>query len=166
VFNGKRKIFGLAWLFFFLVIQFNSGLKAQGSVSFKHLTVNEGLSQNTVFAITQDSNGFLWFGTRGGGLNKFDVYDFYIYRHVRELPCSLSDNIVLSILEDSKGVLWIGTRDGGINSFDPATGEFTEYSLDKLSEAYILKFSINDQGLMFPSGPFFIMMQTKEDHLT
>ena len=69
----------------------------------------------------------MWFGTRGGGLNKYNGYEFLVYQHMAELPGSVGDNTILSILEDSRGRLWVGTRDGGINRFDLGTGRFRQY---------------------------------------
>ena len=111
-------------------------VNAQNLESFNHLSVNDGLSQSTIFAITQDSKGFMWFGTRGGGLNKYDGYEFTAYRNIPDMTGSLSDNTVISILEDSQGVMWIGTRYGGINRFDLATGSFITYPLKNGSEVY------------------------------
>ncbi|MCK5136792.1 MAG: response regulator [Bacteroidales bacterium] len=111
-------------------------INAQKHESFSHLSVNDGLSQSTIFAINQDSKGFMWFGTRGGGLNTYDGYDFRVYRNIPEMPGSLSDNTVISILEDSQGVLWVGTRHGGINRFDRTSGGFRTYRLEVLSEVY------------------------------
>lgn len=112
-----------------------SRIHAQKTGDFRHLSVNAGLSQSTIFAIHQDSKGFIWFGTRGGGLNKYDGYDFHIYRNNPEDKNSLSDNTVLSILEDSKNVFWVGTKNGGLNRYNNNTGSFRSYSLESLSDA-------------------------------
>ena len=109
---------------------------AQNLEVFDHLSVNDGLSQSTIYAITQDSKGFMWFGTREGGLNSYDGYDFHVYRNNPGMEGSLSDNRVMSVLEDSRGVLWVGTNSGGINRFDRSTGGFRSYDLDIHSEVY------------------------------
>ena len=44
-------------------------------LSFSSLTIEDGLSQNTVNCIVQDSRGFMWFGTQDG-LNSYDGYAF------------------------------------------------------------------------------------------
>ncbi len=50
----------------------------QSQVSFRQLSVNDGLSQNSVVSVTQDSIGYLWLATQDG-LNKFDGHKFQIY---------------------------------------------------------------------------------------
>ncbi|HKK61891.1 MAG TPA: two-component regulator propeller domain-containing protein, partial [Bacteroidales bacterium] len=67
---------------------------------------------------------------RGGGLNKYDGYDFHIYNNLENNQYSLSDNIVLAILEDSEGFIWVGTDDGKINRFNRTTGRFKSYQLE------------------------------------
>ena len=73
---------------------------------FRHLEVADGLSNNTVYAIYKDTDGFLWFGTRSG-LNRFDGYTFKVYRHLDNDPYSLPDNCVIGIQETPEGMLWI-----------------------------------------------------------
>lgn len=90
---------------------------------FKRLTINEGLSQNTVFCSMQDSDGFIWMGTEDG-LNKYDGYQFTIYKHENSNPASLSHSQINAITEDQRGNLWIGTSDG-LNLFDRNTEKFT-----------------------------------------
>src|SRR6266498_210078 len=83
---------------------------APGSVvRFEHLTIEDGLSQYAGLAIFQDSRGYLWIGTWGGGLNRFDpvTEKFTNYRHDLENLESLSNNIVTSIRQDSSGILWV-----------------------------------------------------------
>ncbi len=93
------------------------------AIRFEHLTIEEGLSQNTITAIIQDRNGFLWFGTRDG-LNRFDGYDFKVFRNDPKNNGSISDNYIWSLYEDAQGVLWVGTRGGGLNKYDPETEYF------------------------------------------
>jgi ligand-binding sensor domain-containing protein/signal transduction histidine kinase len=98
-------------------------------LSFAHLTTADGLSQNRVFAILQDRQGFMWFATRDG-LNRYDGNSFVVFKNNPDDPASLSSNFILALLEDDQGYLWIGTYGGGVNRFDPATGRFTRYRHD------------------------------------
>ena len=86
-------------------------------IRFEKMSIEQGLSQSSVYSIYQDSRGFLWFGTEDG-LNKFDGYNFTVYRHNPDDPLSLSDNTILSIFEDKSGELWVGTYGRGLNRFD------------------------------------------------
>ena len=99
------------------------------NVKFRSITIEDGLSQNTVNSILQDKQGFLWFGTLDG-LNKYDGYSIKTYRKDLENLNSLSDNYILTLYEDPKGNIWIGTYGGGLNKFDPATERFTRYTHD------------------------------------
>jgi ligand-binding sensor domain-containing protein/signal transduction histidine kinase/DNA-binding response OmpR family regulator len=95
----------------------------------KHYSIEQGLSQSTVFTIYQDSQGYLWFGTRGGGLNRFDGYEFKVFRSNSYDPSSISDNEVISLFEDSKGNFWVGTRYGGVNLYDRDKESFLQCSI-------------------------------------
>ena len=65
-------------------------LEAQ-EVAFRHLAVEDGLSQNTINCIYQDYYGFMWFGTQDG-LNCYDGFRFTTYRGEPEDSASLSHN--------------------------------------------------------------------------
>ncbi|HEY9487566.1 MAG TPA: two-component regulator propeller domain-containing protein, partial [Chryseosolibacter sp.] len=94
-------------------------------VAFYHLTVEDGLSQSTVLAIAQDSEGFMWFGTREG-LNRYDARNIKIYKNDPQNSWSLSDNFIYSLFSDSKKRLWVGTR-SGLNLFNSRTERFQRF---------------------------------------
>ncbi|MBI4647346.1 MAG: hypothetical protein HY738_12365 [Bacteroidia bacterium] len=98
------------------------------SLKFEHITVDDGLSQSTVFCILQDSEGFIWFGTQGG-VNKYDGYSFEGYKHIPGETNSLSSNWVLCFDEDNSGNMWIGTT-AGLNKLNKKTGNITRYKND------------------------------------
>jgi signal transduction histidine kinase/ligand-binding sensor domain-containing protein/CheY-like chemotaxis protein len=96
---------------------------------FTHLSLEDGLSQTTISSILQDSRGFMWFGTHDG-LNRYDGYNFVVYRNDPDDRNSLSGGIVYGLFEDSSGSLWVGTETGGLNKFDPVSETFTRYLHD------------------------------------
>ena len=76
--------------------------------------------------ITQDSKGFLWIGTFEG-LNRYDGYNFKIFKHNPDDTTSIGDNSIYSVFEDKSGTLWFGTFDGGLNKFNRDKEIFTRY---------------------------------------
>lgn len=100
-------------------------LSAQSPPVFHHLTIEDGLAQNTVTAIAQDTRGFMWLGTPNG-LSRFDSKEFKNYRHNPKLPESISSDYVHTLLYDSKGTLWIGTNQG-LNRYNPGTDSFDKF---------------------------------------
>lgn len=89
----------------------------QSETRFKRFAQDQGLSMNDIRAITQDSKGFIWVGTLDG-LNKFDGYQFQVYKNNPQDTSSLSNNTIWALLEDSEGDLYIGTDNGGLNIYD------------------------------------------------
>ena len=124
-----RQFVGCSILFFFLS---RVAFSQQGELKFERISIEQGLSQNTITAIIQDSQGFIWFGTLDG-LNKYDGYDFKIYKHTPADTNSLSASSIWSVYEDRLGIIWIGTLAAGLNRFDPSTERFTRSNLWELS---------------------------------
>jgi signal transduction histidine kinase/ligand-binding sensor domain-containing protein/CheY-like chemotaxis protein len=114
-------------LLFLALLLFAPSLKAQKADRlFHHLTSNQGLSQNNVTSIARDRQGFMWFGTQDG-LNKYDGYDFTVYRNDQNDPNSLSHNYVHTLFKDKDGRLWVGTDNGGLSMYDEQTDHFINY---------------------------------------
>lgn len=96
------------------------------NIRFKHLTIDDGLSQSTVFCMLQDKKGFLWFGTEDG-INKYDGKKIIQINPEPGNPNSLIYNYIGAIYEDSDGFLWIGTQGGGLDCYDPELDTFTHF---------------------------------------
>ncbi|MBX2922544.1 MAG: response regulator [Chitinophagaceae bacterium] len=96
---------------------------ATDSISIKYLGIDQGLSNNSITSICQDHNGFMWLGTYDG-LNRYDGYEFKIYRKQPGDSNSLNYNRITSIAEDQQYRLWIGTMEG-LSIFNPVTAKFT-----------------------------------------
>lgn len=88
--------------------------KDDATVNMRYLDVNQGMNSSAVWAITEDHNNKLWFGTDGGGLSCYDGESFYHYTEKE----GLANNIVISLLADSKGNVWIGSYGDGVGCYD------------------------------------------------
>ena len=114
-------------LFHVLIILNTSRLIAQQTeIKFEHISLEQGLSQSIINTIMKDSKGFMWFGTQSG-LNRYDGYDFAIYKNNPFDSTAISNNLIQSTFEDDDGYIWIGTGGGGLNKFNRETEEFTHY---------------------------------------
>ena len=122
------------------------------SVVFDRLTVDDGLSQSSIFAIVQDSLGFMWFGTEDG-LNRYDGYEFMVFRPDAHTN-SVSDNYITVLTVDHQGYVWIGTNNNGICKFDPLTGRFEYFIYDPAeasspSEIHVRSIAVDSQGIVW-----------------
>src|SRR6476659_7082467 len=94
-------------LFFILLSAVVRNTYAQ-DLEFKHLSIDNGLSQNTVNSIAQDKKGIIWVGTLGG-LNKFNGYDFTVFTHNERDSTTINHNRINVVFIDKQGNLWTGT---------------------------------------------------------
>jgi ligand-binding sensor domain-containing protein/serine phosphatase RsbU (regulator of sigma subunit) len=119
-------LLSLLWpLCFFLALTPSLSAVTHKIVRFDKISLEQGLSQTTVYCILQDRQGYMWFGTQDG-LNRYDGYRFYIYRPEPDNPHSISSIVIRSLYEDRQGNIWVATL-GGLNRFDPAVERFTSY---------------------------------------
>ena len=93
------------------------------------ITVEDGLSNNTVRSIIQDNQGFMWFGTESG-LNRYDGSHFKIYYNHPKDTNSLSTSVIKNIVKDNEGNLWIITNNGGLNKFNLEYNRIERFSFD------------------------------------
>jgi signal transduction histidine kinase/ligand-binding sensor domain-containing protein/DNA-binding response OmpR family regulator len=112
---SKQRILILCLILFWGNVSFSQS-KLPPKLKFNSLNVEDGLSNNIINTITQDSLGFIWIGTNDG-LSRFDGNNFKIFRKSFEDPNSISNNFIQSLFVDSKGDLWIMT-DQGLNKYD------------------------------------------------
>ena len=104
----------------------------RGQVSFTHIGLEDGLSQSTVLSITQDVQGNMWFATFNG-VNRFDGYDFTVYRHETGNAGSIGDNMVYAVKADDKGGVWVGTNNW-LSYYDADRDAFRNYRCPQKEE--------------------------------
>jgi diguanylate cyclase (GGDEF)-like protein len=90
-------------------------------LSVQRYSLEEGLSQQAVNTIVQDTEGFMWFGTEDG-LNRFDGYEFRQLRHDRGDSQTLPNGWISSLVPTDEG-LWIATDGGGVVFRNSHTGK-------------------------------------------
>ncbi|HTE25402.1 hybrid sensor histidine kinase/response regulator transcription factor [Flavitalea sp.] len=100
----------------------SKGVAQQANYQFSRIDIRKGLSHNQVNAILKDSKGFMWFGTMSG-LNRYDGYEFRVFRNEAGKENTISDNYIEKIIEGPDDNIWILTRNG-INVLDPRTEKF------------------------------------------
>lgn len=131
---------------------------------FRNISVDQGLSQSTVYGIVQDTLGFMWIGTQDG-LNRFDGESFTVYRPVKNDPYSLQSNYIRAIYIDDKGALWIGGNQG-VSCYDYAKNHFINYKFPrKAGEWYISSVARDDAGGIWAgssAGELFRLDKGKE----
>ena len=126
-------------------------------VTFRRLSVQEGISNSSVIAITQDNDHFLWFGTRDG-LNRFDGYNIQIFRKDRGNPNSLLfDDIRLLYFDPLLKTIWAGSTKG-LSRFISEKNEFHNYhfnptKVNDISEYYIQALLRDSKGNLWVGVP-------------
>jgi Predicted periplasmic ligand-binding sensor domain len=110
----------------FLTVFYTINLFAQenSNFHFRKIQVDDGLSENAVYCILQDSKGFMWFGTKDG-LNRYDGDNFRIFRKNNHNNQSLGNNFIRCIAEGKENILYVGT-DAGLYRMDMTDESFAK----------------------------------------
>lgn len=95
---------------------------------FQRLDAEEGLSQSSIQALAQDSEGRIWIGTLNG-LNRFDGYENHVFRPRGEGDGEVADNYITSLLAEAHGQMWVGTLEG-ISRWEPERERFRNFRID------------------------------------
>ena len=148
-------------------------------IRFEHLSLGHGLSQSTVTCIAQDKKGFIWFGT-DGGLNRYDGYDFRVFRNIPGDSASLSRNWVTALHVDHHGILWILTLDGILYRFNAELENFEKVRIpaatdratdirtvfmDRNGRSWSVVFrSVGREGIGTPAGLNRLMIRLGPHH--
>ena len=99
---------------------------ARDPLSFEHLTIKDGLANNSVRAIFQDKEGYLWIGTLNG-LSRYDGQQFKTFGYTHGDSNSISNNKVRDIIQDGAGYIWVLTYDNQAHRFDPGSETFINF---------------------------------------
>ncbi|MBL4716729.1 MAG: SpoIIE family protein phosphatase, partial [Bacteroidia bacterium] len=95
-----------------LVGTFGNGVLIYDGDELKHITSKDGLANDIVYSILEDSKGNYWFGTNNG-ISKYDGQNFNSYTDIE----GLENNYVSSIIEDHEGNLLFGINGSGVLIF-------------------------------------------------
>ncbi len=135
-------------IFIFFVLFCNSIFAQQ--YNFHNYSVADGLAQSQVYTMAEDPRGYLWLGTRGGGLSRFDGQQFQTFTEDDSLP-----SMFITCLQiDPKGNIWIGTDEGAAwydgehfhkMKFPGSNGAINDFYFGKDQLTYI---ATNDSGLV------------------
>lgn len=131
----------MAYKFKYLVLALLlcSGIYAQ-QYNFMNYSVEDGVAQSQVYSLFQDKRGYLWMGTRGGGLTRFDGKEFKTYT----IKDGLINNYIFKIVADSSGNLWIGTNNG-LSCFNGISFK-NYYPNGKQKQTWVQDLSIDHHG--------------------
>lgn len=140
---------GIAWM----LILGSLLVKHTAAQEFRTLRPQQGLSQSIVTCIYHDSRGYIWIGTQDG-LNRFDGYQFTVFRNEPDNNRSIPGNYIRCMLEDMHGNLWIGTDTEGLTMFDRKKETFHTYRHDpmdtcSISGNQVLALAMDASGRMF-----------------
>ncbi len=97
--------------------------------NFKHLNVQNGLTQNIVYHFLQDSRGYMWVGTHNG-LSLYDGIKVINFVHDDQNSKSIARNFISGIAEDSSGQVW-ASNENGIERYNRSDNSFSHFGVDK-----------------------------------
>ena len=105
------KILAVLYILINTLIPISVLAQPQKKETFENLSIKEGLSNEYVTSIFQDSRGYMWIGTKDG-LNRYDGHIVKVYNFSIDKDKSLSSTYINDIVEDHKGNIWVATDSG------------------------------------------------------
>ena len=102
----------------------------------KQIRTNDGLPNNSVRYMYQDTKGFMWMGTLNG-LSRYDGNSFLTFLPEPGGEVSLADNRIFNLTEDKDGYLWVGTTPELYSCYDLRRARFVDFTgCGRLGENY------------------------------
>lgn len=138
----KNALLIFAFLSFYL-----SSVHASVEIRSNKLTTGDGLANNSIRYMFQDSKGFMWMGTVNG-LSYYDGNSFVSIYPDPNLPVSLADPRIRNMEEDSNGFLWIATLSSLYSCYDLKHGRFVDFTgCGEYKQSYSKKIIASDQSV-------------------
>jgi ligand-binding sensor domain-containing protein/serine phosphatase RsbU (regulator of sigma subunit) len=153
------KYFWIIALLFIVKTGFCQDDSSLPKLELKSLSIDNGLSQNSVNTLLEDKDGFLWIGT-DDGLNRYDGQNITIYKHIRSDNTTIPDNQIMSLYEDKQGRIWIGTL-AGLALYDNNTNQFTSFRKDETTKDSINSLVNNEVNAITEDKEGFLWIGTK-----
>ncbi len=167
----KIKEYILVLIIFFGI---QNDLWSQGQFKeFNFVNIKDGISKTAVSTIIQDHYGFVWIGTNGAGLHRYDGMEYISYKHELKDSLSLSSSMIFCSYMDKKNRLWVGTENG-LNLYDREQDQFNRICLngnnkgDCNSDISVSSITEDNEGNLFvgvfEKGLFRLDMKTLVAH--
>ncbi len=130
---------------------------------FRRYGLADGLPGAMVYAVVQDHQGAMWFGTTGG-IGRYDGVGFTVFRHDVADPHSLPNNQIYTLYVDRAGRLWAGGVSGGLSRYEPASGGFAQWRHDDANPASLAHDEVWSIA-QTPDGQLWVATQDGLDRL-
>ena len=143
--TGYTKVWIMGMLLLCQIVCGNM-LHAEEHYLVNHYSIDDGMSQNTVMAILQDKQGYMWFGT-WDGLNRFDGYTFQVFKAMEDGKEAKVNNRVDIIYEDEKEQIWWMTNDSHYYMLDKSRQHISPKSADSLPMGMLERIAQEDETM-------------------
>ncbi len=147
----KYKPMNLSKYFFYLIFIFSNLFFSQnGFENYRFFDLKSTISKRAITSIKQDKNGFIWFGTNGSGLYKYDGKDYTHFEFDWNIKNSINSNFIYYLHIDNKNKIWIGTEEG-LSIYDSEFDKFNSFKPSFLKDQdFIVKsiVSIDENNLL------------------
>lgn len=151
-------------VFLWLVLLSVSSLVGQPNCIFTHYSSEQGLSQNSITCMAQDKNGNMWFST-WDGINRFNGYDFKVYKSSHDNQLALANNRVDVIITDNYNMVWLLTYDSRVFRLDQAT-ERVEQVMEEGDKCESIKLLENGNVWLILKGEGAVCVKTDPKNLS
>lgn len=124
------------YILVFLCVFINSMFSQNRFENYQFRSIQETTSKRAISCIIQDKNDFIWIGTNGSGLYRYDGVNYFGYQYDQKKTGSVNSNFIYAAFVDSSGSLWIGT-DEGLCLYNRDLDNFTKINIQNvITEGY------------------------------